>query len=81
VDDCPTPQTKTIMGEDALRLLQAIDALPPDQAKAVELRYLKQLTLAEIAKQMDRTVGSVAGLIRRGFDMLAETLPKEIVRK
>ena len=46
--------------------------LPEDQRVAVELRYLKGLSVPEIADQMGRTTVSVTGLLYRGTKALRE---------
>jgi RNA polymerase sigma-70 factor (ECF subfamily) len=56
--------------ERELFLAAALDALPEDQRTAVELRYIGECSLAEIAVFMNRTKPSVAGLIRRGLQDL-----------
>ena len=75
--DGSSPASSVFRGEAALHLAAALEKLPPDQRTAVELRYIEQLPLAAIADEMGRSVGSVAGLIRRGVDALASELPSE----
>jgi DNA-directed RNA polymerase specialized sigma24 family protein len=64
-------------GEAALHLAAALERLPADQRKAVELRYIEERPFHEIATEMERSVGSVAGLIRRGVEALEAFLPSE----
>ncbi len=73
--DGSSPISSVIRGEAALRLATAIEGLPEDQRTAVELRYIGQESLRAIAAEMERTVGSVAGLIRRGVEALETNLP------
>ena len=56
--------------ERELLLAGALETLPEDQRTAVELRYIGDCSLAEIAASMSRTKPSVAGLIRRGLQDL-----------
>jgi RNA polymerase sigma-70 factor (ECF subfamily) len=56
--------------ERALELAAALDSLPDDRRTAVELRYLGECSLEEIAAMMDRSKPSVAGLLRRGLEDL-----------
>jgi RNA polymerase sigma-70 factor (ECF subfamily) len=71
-----SPESRVFRGEAALELAQALEQLPEDQRIAVELRYLGQQPLKEIAEQMGKTTGSVAGLICRGIERLREVLPE-----
>jgi DNA-directed RNA polymerase specialized sigma24 family protein len=68
---------KRFRGDDAGRAagLQPILArLPDDQRRAVELRHLQSLFLAEIAVRMRRSVDAVVGLIHRGLRALRRDL-------
>jgi RNA polymerase sigma-70 factor (ECF subfamily) len=76
-DDGSSPTSSVFRGEAALHLAVALEKLPPEQRMAVELRYIEQQSLQAIAHKMERTVGSVAGLIRRGVEALQSLLPSE----
>jgi RNA polymerase sigma-70 factor (ECF subfamily) len=77
-DDASSPVSRVVRGEAALQLAAALDELPPDQRCAVEMRYIGHRSLQEIADEMQRSVGSVAGLIRRGVATLQDRLPPEL---
>jgi RNA polymerase sigma-70 factor (ECF subfamily) len=77
-DDGSSPASGVVRGELALQLATALEKLPADQRTAVELRYIGQESLQAIADEMKRSVGSVAGLIRRGVDALQTFLPPEL---
>ena len=73
-----SPSQQLARHERQLLLAEALNTLPEDQRMAVELRYLAEWSLPEIAKFMERTKPSVAGLLRRGLETLShnlETLP------
>jgi RNA polymerase sigma-70 factor, ECF subfamily len=72
--DQSSPSAAAQRHEQLARLADAIDRLPEDQRRAVELRHLCGLPVAEIAAEMDRTDVAVAGLIRRGLQRLRELL-------
>ncbi|MEX2168359.1 MAG: sigma-70 family RNA polymerase sigma factor [Pirellulales bacterium] len=76
-DDGSSPLSVVVRGEDALQLAMALDKLPADQRTAVEMRYIGQQSLQAIAAEMQRSVGSVAGLIRRGVEAMQAHLPAE----
>jgi RNA polymerase sigma-70 factor, ECF subfamily len=73
-----SPTSSIFRGEAALSLALALDQLPEDQRVAVELRYLGQHSLQSIAEYMEKSTGSVAGLIRRGVSALRPLLPPEL---
>jgi RNA polymerase sigma-70 factor (ECF subfamily) len=70
----PSPSEQVERQEQLLRLAEALSGLPDDQRLAVELHYLQDESLAEIARRLDRTLPSVAGLLRRGLQKLREHL-------
>ena len=65
-----TPSQHLAQREQELILAAALDTLPDDQRTAVELRYLGECSLEEIATMMERSKPSVAGLLRRGLEEL-----------
>jgi RNA polymerase sigma-70 factor (ECF subfamily) len=65
-----SPSQKAIRGEEAVRLSQALTALPDDQREAVRLRHLEGWAVADIARQLGRTPAATAGLIKRGMHTL-----------
>ena len=72
--DTSSPSQNVVRGERMLLVAAAIDRLPFDQQEAVILRYWQGLKLGEIAEQLGRTTGSVAGLIHRGLKALQSEL-------
>jgi len=60
--------------ERLVRLADALAALPEDQRHAIELKHLQGLTLIEVARQMNRSVPSIAGLLQRGMRALRNDL-------
>ena len=62
-----SPSEYVARRERGLILAAALESLPEDQRTAVELRYLGDSSLAEVAAYMNRTKPSVAGLLRRGL--------------
>jgi RNA polymerase sigma-70 factor, ECF subfamily len=72
--DLTSPSGRAERNERLLRLANALARLPEDQRRAVELRHLQGLSLAEIAARMERTVDAVVGLIHRGLRALRRDL-------
>jgi RNA polymerase sigma-70 factor (ECF subfamily) len=54
--------------------LVALEAMPEDQRRAIELHHLQGDSLAEVAARMGRSEASVAGLLRRGLRNLHDRL-------
>lgn len=73
-DPSLSPGDRALRSEQMLRLAQALARLPDDQREAIELRYLKEYTPAEVAGLLGRTDAAVAGLLRRGLQKLRELL-------
>lgn len=51
-------------------LLDAVNALPPDERTAVYLHYYEGYTAKEISKMLQKNQNTVASLIRRGREAL-----------
>jgi RNA polymerase sigma-70 factor (ECF subfamily) len=73
-DPHSSPSEQAIRQEQLLRLADALAQLPADQQKAVELHHLNGWTLAEVAKEMQRSKESVAGLLFRAIKKLRQLL-------
>jgi len=67
VSEEPSPSYWAKRSERMVRLGEAIVKLPEDQRRAVELRYLQELPVAQIADRMKRSKTSIAGLLQRGL--------------
>lgn len=72
----PSPSQKAQRQERMLLVADAVELLPEDQQTAIILRYWQGLKLAEIGEQLNRTTGSIAGLIQRGLKTLQENLKR-----
>jgi RNA polymerase sigma-70 factor (ECF subfamily) len=59
-----------MQAEVVLQLIRALDTLPADQREAIRLRYFDSWTLERIAAHMNRSLTSVAGLLKRGLKSL-----------
>lgn len=77
--DGSTPSGQAIRGESALLLAEAIGKLPEKEMVAVTLRYIEGQKLVEVAEEMDTTLGTVAGLVRRGVGRLSKFLSARLV--
>lgn len=69
-----SPSQKMERHERALQLAEALAQLPDNQRDAVILRHFQELSLAEIAKELDCSTAAVTGLLQRGLKNLRKSL-------
>jgi len=55
-------------------MAQGLARLPDDQRIALELRHLRGLAVAEVAREMGRSTAAVGSLLFRGLKTLREFL-------
>ena len=63
--------------EEAAEVRDAIDALPGEQQKVVELAYFGGFTHKKIAEMLDTPVGTIKGRMRLGLEKLRRALSPE----
>jgi RNA polymerase sigma-70 factor (ECF subfamily) len=66
--DGPSPQELVERSEIQEVVRQAINQLPADQAKAIAMRFLGDLSIKEIAHALDRSEGAVKSLLHRALE-------------
>jgi RNA polymerase sigma-70 factor (ECF subfamily) len=69
-----SPSTQAMRHEQLARLASALAELPEDQRRAVEMHYLQDCTVTEVAGYLQRTERAAAGLLRRGLQKLRDLL-------
>jgi RNA polymerase sigma-70 factor (ECF subfamily) len=69
-----SPSERLIRQERALELAAALDRLPENQRRAVEVRHLQGKSLAEVAGELGCSKSAVVGLLHRGVQKLRELL-------
>jgi RNA polymerase sigma-70 factor (ECF subfamily) len=69
-----SPGEQAMRQEQLLILAEALARLPEDQRRAVELRHLRGATVAEVAKQMERSKEAVAKLLLRSVARLRQLM-------
>jgi len=72
-----SPSHQAERHEEAVRLAEALAELPEANREALMMHYFQGEPLAEIARQMERTPASVAGLLKRGLKQLRDRLNEE----
>ncbi len=73
-----SPTQHAVRAEQVLRLAEAMTRLPDNQRRAVELRHLKGLALAEVAEELGCSRPAVVGLLHRGVKRLRELLHDDV---
>ena len=73
-DSASGPLSIAYRHEQALRLADAMSALPEHYREILQLRYLEERPLGEIARQLSRTKGSTAMIMARAIEKLRELL-------
>jgi RNA polymerase sigma-70 factor (ECF subfamily) len=74
IDDQSSPSARAVRCEEVLRLARAMNRLPDDQRRVIELHHLQGLPLVEVAGLLDRTRPAVVGLRFRGLKRLRALL-------
>lgn len=77
----PGPISAVIAGERALQVASALAQVPARYRAIIEQRFVDGMTLRDIAQAEKTTVGTVAGLLRRGLEYLQRYLPPEVRRE
>jgi RNA polymerase sigma-70 factor (ECF subfamily) len=66
------------LGERADAVRSAVDALPAEQRRALELAFFSGLTQKEIAEKLSEPIGTIKARIRRGLIRLRDALAHRI---
>ncbi|HRX78754.1 MAG TPA: sigma-70 family RNA polymerase sigma factor [Pirellulaceae bacterium] len=69
-----TPSQRVVKGEEAIRLTNAVQQLPPAQREAVRLRHFHNFTFKQIAEHMDCKLSETMRVYRLGMESLRRTL-------
>lgn len=75
--DQSSPSQRADRNEQALRLADALAALPEAQREAVVLHYWQGWTVGQIGDHLGRSTTAVAGLLKRGLKELRRRLQGE----
>ncbi len=69
-----TPSRQAVRQERMIEVAHALAELPDGQRQAIELHYLDERPLAEVAELLQTTRPAVAGLLHRGLKQLRQRL-------
>ncbi len=70
-----SPSASAAAHEMVILMESALERLPDDQRRAVELRYLAGKSVAEVAQGMDRSEAAIKMLCQRALSALRSALP------
>ena len=78
IDGAPeaNPETVAVKHSEEEDLFSGLDLLPEKEKQAINLRYLKQMPLAEVAASMDCSLSTAKRYILNGKNMLRKHLEK-----
>jgi RNA polymerase sigma-70 factor, ECF subfamily len=60
--------------EESRSVRSALDRLPPDQRRTIELAYFAGFSHSQIAELLDEPIGTIKGRMRLGLDKLRDQL-------
>lgn len=72
--DQTSPSGHVAKEEEMLRMAKALNQLPEDQRRVIELHHLQGLTVSCVAEEMGKTRPAVAGLLFRGLNGLRQLM-------
>ena len=72
-----TPSQEFLRRDNELRLVGALEKLPPDYQEVILLRNLQRLPFSEVAEQMERSRPAVQMLWKRAIDKLRDVMEDE----
>ncbi len=72
--DAATPSQHAMQDEQILQVAKAVERLPDSQSEAIRLHYLEGMKLSQVADQLGKSSGAVAGLLHRGMKTLRSQL-------
>jgi RNA polymerase sigma-70 factor, ECF subfamily len=70
----PTPSVQLMAGEEAQRLLQALERLPDEYRRVITFRYVDQYSFEEIGRRMGRTANAARLLWLRAIERVRKEL-------
>jgi RNA polymerase sigma-70 factor (ECF subfamily) len=74
VSPVSTPSRQAVRREDAVRVAEALHALPPDYRDVLVMRYVEGLSFPAVAERLGRSVDSVEKLWVRGLARLRQSM-------
>lgn len=70
----PTPDNVAVSRDESSTVHGALDELPQDQRKVIELAYFNGFTHSEISEMLDVPLGTIKGRMRLGLEKMRASL-------
>ncbi|CAM3305701.1 RNA polymerase sigma factor [Zobellia roscoffensis] len=77
LDDAPSAEDQLIREQNLASLLMHIKKLKPHYQEVINLRYFKELSYADIAKELNEPINNVKVKLLRAKKLLAEVIRKK----
>ncbi|MEO5965057.1 MAG: RNA polymerase sigma factor [Candidatus Limnocylindrales bacterium] len=77
IPDTTDVEAEAVTRDEATAALRALRALPDDRRRALVLRFVDEMSTAEIAAILDRSEGAVRVLIHRALGSVAKELGRD----
>ena len=74
IDNSPSPDEQFVAAEEKIELIEAIRSLDQSTSEVILLRFVEQLSIAEIAEAVGEPIGTVKSRLYRGRRRLQEIL-------
>jgi RNA polymerase sigma factor (sigma-70 family) len=74
IDNSPSPDEQFVAAEEKIELIEAIRSLDQSTSDVILLRFVEQLSIAEIAEAVGEPIGTVKSRLYRGRRRLQEIL-------
>ena len=74
ISDNTTPETEMILKQSADAFIEALSQMKPNYRRVLELYYLKEEKIGQIAQQLDLSISNVKIILMRGRKLLLKTI-------
>jgi RNA polymerase sigma-70 factor (ECF subfamily) len=81
IADSTDVEAAAVIREEAAAAVRALQDLPDDRRRALELRFVDEMSTSEIAAVLDRSEGAVRVLIHRALGDIARALGRPRSRR
>ncbi len=75
-----TPEDSLLDQEHSQEILSALNILSEEQQEVIQLRFIHELKIKEIASVMNKSEGAIKGLLYRGLNKLSKHMEFKEVR-
>lgn len=76
VSPMPTPSGQAMANEQAMALERALERIPADYRRVIDLRFQREKSFEEIARELKRSLGAVRKLWARAIERLQQEMER-----